>query len=224
MTIKLEASWLAVLKSEFDKEYMKQLKLFLVEEQQQHTVYPPNAEIFTAFEQTPFDNVRVVILGQDPYHGPGEAHGLSFSVKRGIRIPPSLRNIYKELQSDLGIVPAQHGYLIDWAKQGVLLLNTVLTVRHKTANSHQKKGWENFTDTAIQELSERRENIVFILWGSKAKAKLNLIDQTKHHIIQSAHPSPLAVRYGFFGSKPFSKTNTFLQSIGQAPIDWTLSQ
>ena len=224
MTIKLEASWRAVLKPEFDKEYMKQLKLFLVEEQQHHTVYPPNSEIFTAFEQTPFDNVRVVILGQDPYHGPGEAHGLSFSVKKGIRIPPSLRNIYKELQSDLGIVPAQHGYLIDWAKQGVLLLNTVLTVRHKTANSHQKKGWENFTDKAIQELSARRENIVFILWGSKAKAKLNLIDQTKHHIIQSAHPSPLAVRYGFFGSKPFSKTNTFLQSIGQAPIDWTLSQ
>ena len=133
MTIKLEASWRAVLKPEFDKEYMKQLKLFLVEEQQHHTVYPPNSEIFTAFEQTPFDNVRVVILGQDPYHGPGEAHGLSFSVKKGIRIPPSLRNIYKELQSDLGIVPAQHGYLIDWAKQGVLLLNTVLTVRHKTA-------------------------------------------------------------------------------------------
>ena len=224
MTIKLEASWLKVLRPEFDKEYMKQLKLFLVEEQKQHVVYPPNAEMFAAFEQTPFDKVRVVILGQDPYHGPGEAHGLSFSVKKGVRIPPSLRNIYKELQSDLGIAPPQHGHLIDWARQGVLLLNTVLTVRHKTANSHQKKGWENFTDKAIQELSAGRDNIVFILWGSKAKAKLDLIDQSKHHIIQSAHPSPLAVRYGFFGSKPFSKTNAFLTSIGQSPIDWTLSE
>ena len=180
--------------------------------------------MFSAFDHTPFDKVRVVILGQDPYHGPGEAHGLSFSVKKGVRIPPSLRNIYKELHSDLGIASPQHGYLIEWAKQGVLLLNTVLTVRHKTANSHQNKGWENFTDKAIQELNSRRENIVFILWGSKAKAKVSLIDQNKHHIIQSAHPSPLAVRYGFFGSKPFSKTNEFLTSIGQSPIDWTLSE
>lgn len=223
MTIKLEASWLAVLKPEFDKEYMKNLKSFLVEEQQSHVVYPPNAEIFSAFEHTPFDKVRVVILGQDPYHGPGEAHGLSFSVKKGIRIPPSLRNIYKELHSDIGLTTPNHGHLLEWAQQGVLLLNTVLTVRHKTANSHQKKGWETFTDKAIQELSDQRDNIVFILWGSKAKAKLNLIDQDKHHIIQSAHPSPLAVRYGFFGSKPFSKTNTFLKSIGQKPIDWTLT-
>jgi uracil-DNA glycosylase len=223
MTIQLEPSWLAVLRPEFDKEYMKSLKAFLVEEQKSHVVYPPNSEIFSAFAHTPFDKVRVVILGHDPYHGPGEAHGLSFSVKKGVRIPPSLRNIYKELNSDLGIAPPQHGYLIDWAKQGVLLLNTVLTVRHKTANSHQKKGWENFTDQAIQELSTRRDNIVFILWGSKAKAKLDLIDQSKHHIIQSAHPSPLAVRYGFFGSKPFSKTNAFLQSIGETLIDWSIA-
>ena len=224
MTIKLEASWLAVLKPEFDKEYMKRLKQFLMEEQQNHVVYPPNAEIFSAFEQTPFDKVRVVILGQDPYHGPGEAHGLSFSVKKGIRIPPSLRNIYKELNGDLDITPPAHGHLIDWANRGVLLLNTVLSVRHKTANSHQKKGWEQFTDKAIEELSSRRENIVFILWGSKAKAKIDLIDQKKHHIIQSAHPSPLAVRYGFFGSKPFSQTNAFLTSVGQSPIDWTISE
>ena len=224
MTIKLESSWLKVLQAEFNKEYMKQLKQFLVEEKKQHVIYPPNAEMFSAFEQTPFDKVRVVILGQDPYHGPGEAHGLSFSVKRGIRIPPSLRNIYKELQSDLNITPAAHGHLIDWANRGVLLLNTVLSVRHKTANSHQKKGWEQFTDKAIEELSARRENIVFILWGAKAKAKVTLIDQSKHHIIQSAHPSPLAVRHGFFGSKPFSQTNAFLTSIGQSPIDWTLSE
>ena len=223
MTIKLEPSWLAVLQPEFDKEYMKNLKAFLVEEQKNHVVYPPNSEIFSAFTHTPFDKVRVVILGQDPYHGPGEAHGLSFSVKKGIRIPPSLRNIYKEIQSDLGIDTPNHGHLVEWANQGVLLLNTVLTVRHKTANSHQKKGWETFTDQAIQELSTRRDNIVFILWGSKAKAKLSLIDQEKHHIIMSAHPSPLAVRHGFFGSKPFSKTNAFLQSIGQTPIDWSIT-
>ena len=222
MSIKLEPSWLAVLQPEFEKDYMKTLKTFLVEEQAHHTVYPPNSEIFSAFSYTPFEKVRVVILGQDPYHGPGEAHGLSFSVKKGVRIPPSLRNIYKELYSDLGIEPPLHGHLIDWANQGVLLLNTVLTVRHKTPNSHQKKGWENFTDQAIQELSARRDNLVFILWGSKAKAKLPLINQEKHHIILSGHPSPLAVRYGFFGSKPFSKTNTFLQSLGQTPIDWSI--
>lgn len=223
MTVQLEASWLAVLKDEFDKDYMKNLKTFLVEEQQQHTVYPPNAEIFAAFDHTPFDKVRVVILGQDPYHGPGEAHGLSFSVKKGIRVPPSLRNIYKELHSDLELPIPPHGNLSEWAERGVLLLNTVLTVRHKTANSHQKKGWEQLTDKAISELSTRRENIVFILWGSKAKAKLGLIDENKHHVIQSAHPSPLAVRYGFFGSKPFSKTNAFLKSIGATPIDWSIT-
>jgi uracil-DNA glycosylase len=223
MTVKLEASWLAVLKDEFEKDYMKNLKVFLVEEQKNNVVYPPNSEIFSAFEHTPFDKVRVVILGQDPYHGPGEAHGLSFSVKKGIRIPPSLRNIYKELQSDLGIEPPNHGHLIEWAQQGVLLLNSVLTVRHKTANSHQKQGWETLTDQAIKKLSDNRENIVFILWGSKAKAKSELIDQSKHHIITSAHPSPLAVRYGFFGSKPFSKTNAFLNSIGETPIDWSIS-
>lgn len=223
MFIPLESSWLTVLQTEFDKEYMKQLTHFLKEEQQHHVVYPPNEHVFEAFSNTPFDKVRVVILGQDPYHGPNEAHGLSFSVQKGIRVPPSLRNIYKELHSDLEIPIPTHGNLLEWAQRGVLLLNTVLTVRHKTANSHQKKGWETFTDKAIEELSKHRNNLVFILWGSKAKNKMHLIDQTKHHIIQSAHPSPLAVRYGFFGSRPFSKTNVFLQSIGQKPIDWSIS-
>jgi uracil-DNA glycosylase len=223
MSIQLEASWLHVLQNEFEQDYMKALKTFLVEEQAHHTVYPPNSEIFSAFQHTPFHNVRVVILGQDPYHGPGEAHGLSFSVKKGVRVPPSLRNIYKELNSDLNIEPPPHGHLVEWAERGVLLLNTVLTVRHKTANSHKNKGWETFTDRAIQELSNQRENLVFILWGSKAKAKLSLIDTTKHHVIQSAHPSPLAVRYGFFGSKPFSKTNAYFQTIGQEPIDWSIT-
>jgi uracil-DNA glycosylase len=223
MFIPLESSWLTVLQTEFDKEYMKQLIQFLKEEQQHHVVYPPNEHVFEAFSNTPFDKVRVVILGQDPYHGPNEAHGLSFSVQKGIRVPPSLRNIYKELHSDLGITMPSHGNLLEWAQRGVLLLNTVLTVRHKTANSHQKKGWETFTDKAIEELSKHRNNLVFILWGSKAKNKMHLIDQKKHHIIQSAHPSPLAVRYGFFGSKPFSKTNVFFQSIGQKPIDWSIS-
>ena len=223
MFIPLESSWLTILQTEFDKEYMKQLTHFLKEEHQHHVVYPPNEHVFEAFSNTPFDKVRVVILGQDPYHGPNEAHGLSFSVQKGIRVPPSLRNIYKELHSDLGITIPSHGNLLEWAQRGVLLLNTVLTVRHKTANSHQKKGWETFTDKAIEELSKHRNNLVFILWGSKAKNKMHLIDQTKHHIIQSAHPSPLAVRYGFFGSKPFSKTNVFLQSIGQKPIDWSIS-
>lgn len=223
MSIQLEASWLNVLRTEFEQDYMKSLKAFLVEEQTKHTVYPPNSEIFSAFQHTPFSNVRVVILGQDPYHGPGEAHGLSFSVKKGIRVPPSLRNIYKELKSDLNIDPPPHGHLVEWAERGVLLLNTVLTVRHKTADSHKNKGWEIFTDRAIQELSNQRDNLVFILWGSKARAKLPLIDTNKHHIVQSAHPSPLAVRYGFFGSKPFSKTNAYFQTIGQEPIDWSIT-
>ena len=223
MSVKMEASWLAVLKEEFDQPYMKSLKSFLVEEQTHHVVYPPNTEIFAAFEHTPFDKVRVVILGQDPYHGPGEAHGLSFSVKKGIHVPPSLRNIYKELEADLGIKTPNHGHLIEWAQQGVLLLNTVLTVRHKTANSHQKKGWEQLTDRAIAELSKQREQIVFILWGGKAKAKTALIDTSKHHIIHSAHPSPLAAHNGFWGSKPFSKTNTYFQNHGQQPIDWSIS-
>ena len=172
MFVPLESSWLAVLQDEFTKEYMKTLTQFLKEEQQHHVVYPPNEHVFEAFSNTPFDKVRVVVLGQDPYHGPGEAHGLSFSVQKGIRVPPSLRNIYKELHSDLEIPIPTHGNLLEWAQRGVLLLNTVLTVRHKSANSHQKKGWEIFTDKAIEELSTRRENLVFILWAPKPKIKL----------------------------------------------------
>jgi uracil-DNA glycosylase len=220
----MEPSWLEKLRDEFEKPYFAELRKFLAEEQSLYKVYPPNDEILSAFWNTPFDSVRVVILGQDPYHGPDEAHGLSFSVKKGIRVPPSLRNIYKELKSDLDIDAPKHGYLIDWAEQGVLLLNTVLTVRHKSANSHKKKGWESVTDRAIKELSDSRENLVFILWGVKAKAKLNLIDTEKHQIISSSHPSPFAARHGFFGSKPFSKTNTFLRSIGEKEIDWSLSK
>lgn len=223
-TINLEPSWLEKLGDEFEKPYITELRSFLKDEQANHKIYPPNDEIFSAFWSTPFSNVRVVILGQDPYHGPGEAHGMSFSVKKGIRVPPSLRNIYKELKADLDIDPPKHGYLMDWAKQGVLLINTVLTVRHKSANSHKDKGWENLTARAIKEVSDNRENVVFILWGSKAKKKMTLIDTNKHHIITSAHPSPLSARYGFHGSKPFSKTNEFFRSIGQPEIDWSLSE
>ena len=222
--VNIEETWLEALRSQFEAPYMTELREFLRKEQQSQTVYPPNSEIFTAFWKTPLPSVRVVILGQDPYHGPGEAHGLSFSVKKGIKVPPSLRNIYKELKSDLDIEPPKHGHLIEWAERGVLLLNTVLTVRHKSANSHQGKGWENFTDAAIQAVSDHCDNVVFILWGSKAKAKIKLIDSNKHHIIQSAHPSPLSAHNGFFGSKPFSKCNAFLESIGQEAIDWSLSE
>ena len=221
-TVQMEPSWLAVLEDEFSKPYIQELRKFLQEEQLQHKVYPPNKDIFNAFWSTPFNKVRVVILGQDPYHGPGEAHGLSFSVQKGIAIPPSLRNMYKELQNDLQISPAVHGNLQHWAEQGILLLNTVLTVRHKTPNSHQNKGWEQLTDRAIAELSAKKENIVFILWGSKAKAKSKLIDTNKHHIIHSAHPSPLSAHNGFLGSKPYSKTNTLLTQSGLSPIDWKI--
>ena len=223
-TVQMEPSWLAVLEDEFSKPYIQELRKFLQEEQRQHRVYPPNKDIFNAFWNTPFDKVRVVILGQDPYHGPGEAHGLSFSVQKGIAIPPSLRNMYKELQNDIAIVPATHGNLQHWAEQGILLLNTVLTVRHKAPNSHQNKGWEQLTDRAIAELSAKKENIVFILWGAKAKAKSKLIDTKKHHIIHSAHPSPLSAHNGFWGSKPYSKTNALLTKSGLSPIDWAIPE
>ena len=222
--VKLEPSWMEVLGDEFSKPYIATLRQFLAQEQQQHAVYPPNKNIFSAFWKTPFHRVRVVILGQDPYHGPGQAHGLSFSVQKGVRIPPSLRNIYKELRADLNISTPNHGHLVEWAERGVLLLNTVLTVRHKTAGSHQRKGWENFTDRAIMELSNKRSGLVFILWGSKAQAKIALIDTQKHHIIKSVHPSPMSAERGFHGSKPFSNVNAYLASLGEEPIDWTLSE
>jgi uracil-DNA glycosylase len=222
MSIALPPSWLAVLKDEFEKPYMAELKKFLQKEKDAgQVVYPKNADIFRAFTDTPFDKVKVVILGQDPYHGANQAHGLSFSVQKGIAIPKSLINIYKELATDIpGFVKPAHGNLEYWAKQGVLLLNATLTVRAGEAASHQKKGWEIFTDTVIKKLSNERKGLVFILWGNYAQSKLPLIDQSKHHIIKSVHPSPLSVERGFWGSKPFSKANAYLEKEGIEPIDW----
>ncbi len=224
MAIELEPSWLAVLNDEFDKPYMVQLRQFLVDEKQAgHKVYPKGNDIFNAFRRTPFDEVKVVILGQDPYHGENQAHGLSFSVQKGITIPPSLRNIYKELQKDIpGFQIPNHGDLTEWANQGVLLLNASLTVRANTAGSHQKKGWEEFTDNVIKTISDKKEGIVFILWGAFAQAKSALIDTKKHFIISSPHPSPFSADRGFFGSKPFSKTNEILKKEGKAPINWQI--
>lgn len=224
MAIALEPSWLAVLGEEFEKPYMTDLKKFLQKEKEVgQIVYPKNADIFRAFNDTPFDKVEVVILGQDPYHGPNQAHGLSFSVQKGIAIPKSLINIYKELATDIsGFTKPAHGNLEEWAKQGVLLLNATLTVRAGEAASHQKRGWEIFTDKVIQTLSEKRTGIVFILWGAYAQSKIPLIDQSKHFIIKSVHPSPLSVERGFWGSKPFSKTNAYLEKEGKKPIDWQI--
>ncbi|WP_028298076.1 uracil-DNA glycosylase [Olivibacter sitiensis] len=221
MSIALEKSWLDVLADEFEKPYMKSLKSFLTEEKANHQIYPPNKLIFNAFQHTPFDKVKVVILGQDPYHNVGQAHGLSFSVPEGIAIPPSLQNMYKELSNDIdGFTIPRHGNLTKWADQGVLLLNATLTVRAHQAGSHQKKGWEQFTDEAITKLSQLREGLVFILWGAYARKKMALIDTSKHCVITSAHPSPLSAHNGFFGSKPFSKANAYLISKGKTPIDW----
>jgi len=224
MAINLEPGWLEVLKDEFEKDYMKKLRQFLKDEQQAgQLVYPKNGDIFNAFNTTPFNEVKVVILGQDPYHGPGQAHGLSFSVPRGVPVPRSLENIYKELTTDVpGFVKPGHGNLEGWAKQGVLLLNATLTVRAHNAASHQKKGWEIFTDKVIRKLSELGDGIVFILWGNYAQSKIALIDQTKHCIIKSVHPSPLSVERGFWGSKPFSKANDCLIRKGKKPVDWQL--
>jgi len=222
MAIELEPSWLEVLKDEFDKGYMVQLRAFLKNEKLSgNKIYPKGSDIFNAFEQTPFANLKVVILGQDPYHGENQAHGLSFSVQKGITIPPSLRNIYKEMTTDIpGFVVPTHGDLTEWAKQGVLLLNASLTVQAGMPGSHQKKGWEEFTDNVIKTISDKKEGIVFVLWGSFAQAKAALIDHTKHHIIKSPHPSPFSADRGFFGSKPFSKTNEILIKEGKVPVDW----
>jgi uracil-DNA glycosylase len=226
MAIELEPSWLQVLGDEFDKDYMIQLKKFLKEEKEAgRKIYPKGSDIFNAFNKTPFDKVKVVILGQDPYHGPNQAHGLSFSVQKGIPTPPSLQNIYKELSTDIpGFKIPPTGDLTEWAEQGVLLLNATLTVRATEAGSHQKKGWEKFTDTVIKKISDEKKGVVFILWGNYAQSKSELIDGSKHLIIKSTHPSPLAVsRGGFFGSKPFSKTNAYLEKQGEKPIDWQIS-
>ncbi|AUO27277.1 uracil-DNA glycosylase [Limosilactobacillus fermentum] len=214
--------WWPVLKPQFETANYQQLHNFLVDEYGHQQVYPEMHHIFEAFNWTPFSKVKVVILGQDPYHGPGQAHGCSFSVLPGVAVPPSLQNIYKELQADLGCPPVRHGYLRSWAEQGVLLLNSVLTVRAGQAYSHQGHGWEQLTDAAIVALSERPAPVVFILWGRAARDKKRLIDLKRNFVVESAHPSPLSAYRGFFGSRPFSKTNQFLEMTGQAPINWQL--
>jgi uracil-DNA glycosylase len=223
--IKLEDSWRDALAVEFDKPYMVKLKAFLQSEKAagKH-VFPKGSEYFRALDLTPLDKVRVVILGQDPYHGEGQAHGLSFSVRPGVRQPPSLLNIYKELRDDLGIAPAHHGFLEHWAKQGVLLLNSVLTVTMGQAAAHQGQGWELFTDAVIRAVNDQPHPVVFILWGSYAQKKAAFVDTSRHLVIKSPHPSPLSAHNGFFGSKPFSKANAFLVSKGYPPIDWKLPE
>ena len=221
--IRLEPGWKKVLNDEFEKPYIVKLQDFLRKELAAgKKIHPNTDEIFNAFNHTPFEKVKVVILGQDPYHGAGQAHGLSFSVKPGVRIPPSLLNIYKELEKDLEIPRATHGYLKSWADQGVLLLNATLTVEGEKAGSHQKKGWEEFTDKAIEALSTNREGLVFVLWGAYAQKKGLVIDRTKHLVLESHHPSPLSASRGFLGSRPFSKINAYLRKIGKSEIDWRL--
>lgn len=218
----IEDSWKLILKDEFQKDYFIKLKEFLIEEKKKHTVFPPGPLIFNAFNFTPFNKVKVVLLGQDPYHGPGQAHGLCFSVPNGIQKPPSLINIFKEIQSDIGIPAPKGGNLEKWAKQGVLLLNATLTVRAHEAGAHQKRGWEQFTDAAISAISREQNGVVFLLWGAYAQAKVSLIDQSKHHILSAPHPSPLSVTRGFYGCKHFSKTNEYLRLKGKEEIDWSI--
>ena len=214
--------WDDVLSEEFDKPYYKNLRDFLNEEYSSRVIYPLPKYVYTALKLTTYKDTKVVILGQDPYHEPDQAHGLAFSVNKNVQIPPSLVNIYKELHDDIGCKMPNHGYLVDWAKQGVLLLNTVLTVRAHQANSHAHKGWEQLTDSIIQKLNDKQEPVVFILWGANARSKKALITSQKHLIIESVHPSPLSAYNGFFGSKPFSKTNRFLISNDIKPIDWQI--
>ncbi len=220
MKVKIESGWKQLLKEEFDKEYFINLTHFVREEYKSQTIYPPAAKIFSAFDLCPLDKTRVVILGQDPYHDINQAHGLCFSVNDGIKIPPSLVNIYKEIESDCGINIPQSGNLERWAKQGVLLLNATLTVRAHQAGSHQKKGWEEFTDSVIKKLAHEKENIVFLLWGAYAGKKSEFIDPSRHYILKSPHPSPLSAHRGFLGNKHFSKTNAFLKSKGLQEIQW----
>jgi len=212
--------WDEVLTNEFEKPYYSKLREFLQKEYMGELIYPQEADLWTAFKLTPFDEVKVVILGQDPYHGPGQAHGLSFSVKPSVKIPPSLRNMFKELASDIGCPLPESGTLTGWAQQGVLMLNTVLTVRDGQAHSHRKQGWETFTDEVIRLLSEREKPIVFVLWGRPAQEKKKLIDTSRHAIIESVHPSPLSASRGFIGSRPYSKTNQILESWDETQIDW----
>ena len=220
MEVRIEPTWGAQLAPEFEKPYFVQLAEFVRQEYRTRQIFPPAKLIFNAFDLCPFDRVKVVIIGQDPYHGIGQAHGLSFSVNEGVEIPPSLRNIYKEIRADLGIEPLPHGNLERWARQGVLLLNATLTVRANMAGSHQKHGWEQFTDTAIRTLAAQREHIVFMLWGNYAQQKAQFIDPAKHLILRSVHPSPLSASRGWFGSKHFSQANNYLIQNGLEPIDW----
>nr|WP_206374534.1 uracil-DNA glycosylase [Sneathiella chinensis] len=220
----MDQSWRSILGAEFDKPYMQQLEKFLTaEEQAGKRIFPDGQAVFSAFNATPFGAVKVVILGQDPYHGPGQAHGLSFSVRKGVPIPPSLRNIYKEINRDLGLPVPCHGNLEDWAKQGVLLLNAVLTVEEAAAGSHQGQGWEDFTDAAVAALNAERDHLVFLLWGGYARKKGRMIDRSRHLVLESPHPSPLSAHRGFLGNGHFSKANDYLQQTGQSPIDWSIT-
>ena len=221
--VKLNESWKMLLQDEFEKSYFKELRQFIIDEKNKGAkIFPPGSQIFAALDHTPFEKVKVVLLGQDPYHGPGQAHGLCFSVNDGVPFPPSLQNIFKELKADCGCEIPKSGSLIKWAGQGVLLLNATLTVRANEAGSHQNKGWEIFTDTIIKTISDKKEHIVFILWGKFAQSKEPLIDASKHLILKAAHPSPFSAYNGFFGCKHFSKTNTYLKENGLKEIDWQL--
>ena len=220
INVQIEKSWFTQLSSEFEKDYMRKLSLFLKEEKKTKTIYPPGSKIFNAFNLTPFSKVKVVILGQDPYHGPDQANGLSFSVNKSFPIPPSLKNIFKELFDDLGIQPPNSGCLERWSNQGVLLLNTYLTVEKGKPGSHRNVGWERFTDYVLSKLSENKKNIVYLLWGKHAQEKAKIINRANNKIIMSAHPSPYSANYGFFGSRPFSKANNFLVNTNQTKINW----
>ncbi|MCJ8519649.1 uracil-DNA glycosylase [Pseudorhizobium tarimense] len=223
--VKLEESWKQALAPEFGNPYMNELRRFLLNEKEAgKRIFPKGSEYFRALDLTPLDEVKVVILGQDPYHGFGQAHGLCFSVQPGVRIPPSLVNIYKELQTDLGIQPTKHGFLEHWARQGVLLLNSVLTVEEARAASHQGRGWERFTDAVIRAVNERCDGVVFMLWGSYAQKKAAFVDKERHLVLKAPHPSPLSAHNGFFGCRHFSRANAFLQSRGKSPIDWQLPE
>ncbi len=222
MQVNIPESWHEHLNGELQKPYFQKLAEFVDKERQEHTVFPPEDEVFSALRLTPYENVNVLLLGQDPYHDNNQAHGLCFSVRPGIKPPPSLVNMYKELQTDVGFRIPNNGYLVPWAKQGILLLNAVLTVRAHEPNSHKNKGWEKFTDAVISMVNEKREPVVFVLWGGYAQKKLSLIDTTRHTVVQSAHPSPLSARNGFFGSRPFSAINAALRTAGKPEIDWQL--
>lgn len=224
MLLNISDSWNELLAGEFEKPYFQKLSEFVDGERQQHTVFPPEPDVFNALRLTPYENVKVFLLGQDPYHDDNQAHGLCFSVLPGIKPPPSLVNIYNELKHDVDFKPPKHGYLVHWAGQGVLMLNAVLTVRAHEPNSHKNKGWEKFTDAIIQKVNEKVDPVVFILWGGYAQKKAAHVDTTRHIIIKSAHPSPLSAHNGFFGSRPFSATNQALQDAGKSPIDWQLPE